>query len=189
MAAAETGGNRTRAESTQSIERATGRSWSEIVADFDAAGAREMRHPEIAKLARRGMPDSLKNPDWWAQAVAIAYEQHVGLRVPGQSSAGTFRVSASRTVELDRDAAIDAFVRAHGERSEHLGHAAGSPRPSRTEKRTFWRFSLEGAGKVEVSATPKDDGRSSLAISHDGLTTPDDIENWRAHWKALLAEL
>ena len=189
MASSESGGNRTRAESIQGIERATGRSWDEIVAEFDAAGAREMRHPEIAKLARRGMPEALKNPDWWAQAVSIAYEQHVGLRVPGQSSTGAYRVSASRTIEVDRDAAIDAFVRAHGERTDHLGHAPSAARPSRTEKRTFWRFSLDGAGKVEVSATPKGDGRSSLTISHDGLTTPDDIENWRAHWKALLAEL
>ena len=182
------GGNRTRAESIPAIERATGREWSAWVALFEAQGARSLGHGEIARIARAAMPDDLQNPDWWAQATAIAYEQHTGLRVPGQSSGGDFRVSVSRTLPLDRDAAIEAWVSAHGERAEHLGHAPGEPRPSRTEKRSFWRFPLDGAGRVEVSATPKGD-KCILGVSHTGLADGDRIEEWRAYWKALLAEL
>ncbi|WP_449281042.1 hypothetical protein [Leucobacter sp.] len=181
-------GNRTRAENVPAIERATGRDWSEWIALFEARGSRSLGHGDIARIARAEMPGELQNPDWWAQATAIAYEQHAGLRVPGQSSAGDFRVSASRTLPLDRDAAIEAWVAAHGQRAEHLGHAPGAPRPSRTEKRSFWRFSLDGAGRVEISATPKGD-KTTLAASHDGLTDGERIEEWRAHWKALLAEL
>jgi hypothetical protein len=182
------GGNRTRAESIPAIERATGRDWSGWIDLFEAQRAGSLAHGEIARIARAAMPDELQNPDWWAQATAIAYEQHAGLRVPGQSSAGDFRVSASRTLPLDRDAAIETWVAAHAQRAEHLGHAPGAPRPSRTEKRSFWRFSLDGAGRVEISATPKGD-RTTLAVSHDGLADGERIEEWRAHWKALLAEL
>ena len=189
MNAGSAAGNRTRGESIAGIERATGRSWDEWMALFDGERSRELPHPEIARIARAAMPDALKNPDWWAQATAIAFEQQVGLRVPGQSSTGTFRVSASRTLPVDRDAAIAAWVTAHGELAEHLGHASGVPRPSRTEKRSFWRFPLEGAGKVEVSATPKDETRVTLAVSHDGIPEQDSIEEWRAHWKGLLAAL
>lgn len=62
-------------------------------------------------------------------------------------------------------------------------------RRSRTDKRTFYRFTLEDAGRVEVSATPnaKDPGKTTLAVSHEGLAEESAIEPWRAHWKALLA--
>ena len=183
-------GNQTRGERIPAIERATNRPWNEWVAYFDSHGARTLDHPAIAKLARPEMPADLDSPDWWAQGVAIAYEQYVGLRVPGQSSTGTFRVSASRTLPVDRDAALDLWLAAHDEASEHLGHAASDHRSSRTDKRSFRRFSLDGAGKVEVAATEgKDPAKTILSVSQDGLPDGERIENWRAHWKALLKAL
>lgn len=182
-------GNRTRAESVAAIERASGRSWEAWVALFEAQQAKALPHAEIAKIARAALPDSLANPDWWAQGTAIAYEQHAGLRVPGQGSDGFFRVSASRTLPIDRDAAIDAWVAAYGAAAEHRGVVVLKPRRSRTDKRSFWRFDLDGAGRVEVAATPKDDTRITFAVNHDGMTSGEEIEQWRAHWKALIAAL
>lgn len=182
-------GNQTRAESISGIERASGRAWDAWVELFEAQNAAKLSHPEIAKIARQAMPDTLANPDWWAQGTAIAYEQHAGLRVPGQSSDGFFRVSASRTMPLDRDAAIQAWVAAHGEAAEHRGCEVQKPRSSRTEKRSFWRFDLEGAGRIEVSAAPKGDDKVTLGVNHEGMTSGEEIEEWRAYWKSLLASL
>ncbi|QIM15805.1 hypothetical protein G7067_04245 [Leucobacter insecticola] len=188
--------NQTRPESVPGIERATGRSWADWVEIFEAQGARELPHSKIAIIARAAVPDTVKNPDWWAQGIAIAYEQHTGLRVPGQSSTGSFRVSASRTLFGDRDALITAWAAAADPLTEHLGYAAGEPRRSRTEKRTFWRRDIEGAGRVEVAASvkPGDNANDSgtkiiVAVSQDGLPDGDNIEEWRAHWKSLLATL
>lgn len=184
-------GNLTKGERIPAIERATKRSWAEWVELLEKRGAATLGHAEIARITREFMPDDLKNPDWWAQGTAIAYEQHAGLRVPGQSSTGTFRVGASRTLPLDRDAAIDTWVAGPGRLAEHLGHEVSGARTSRTEKRSFYRFNLAGAGRVEVSATPnaKDPAKVSLAVSHEGLPDAGAIEAWRAHWKAQLAEL
>ncbi|MBP1326924.1 hypothetical protein JOF28_002156 [Leucobacter exalbidus] len=179
----------TRAESIPAIERMSGRDWASWLELFAAAEALTAGHTQIARIARAALPDSVQNPDWWAQAVAIAFEQHSGLRVPGQGSDGLFRVSASRTLPLDRDAAIAAWVAAHGAAAQQLDHAVLNPRQSRTDKRSFWRFDLENGGRVEVSATPKGDDKVTLAVSHDGLPTGEAIEGWRAHWKALLAQL
>lgn len=189
MTSATPAGNQTRAESVSAIERASGRSWDAWVKLFEAQNAAKLPHAEIAKIAGAALPDSLANPDWWAQGTAIAYEQHAGLRVPGQSSDGFFRVSASRTMALDRDAAITAWVAVHGEASEHRGRAVQKPRSSRTAKRSFWRFDLEGAGRVEVSATPKADDKVTLGVNHEGMTSGEEIEEWRAYWKSLLAAL
>lgn len=186
-----TSGNRTRSENIPAIERATGRSWADWVALFEAEGAAKLGHAEIARLARAAMPSELKNPDWWAQGTAIAYEQHAGLRVPGQASNGSFRVSASRTMSMGRDDAVEAWAAGPGAATEHLGSTVSKPRRSRTEKRSFFRFELEDAGRVEFAAAPnaKDPAKVILAVSHEGLPDADGIERWRAHWKALLAEL
>lgn len=181
--------NKTRAESIPGIERATGRSWADWVEIFESQGARTLPHPKIAIIARAAVPETLANPDWWAQGIAIAYEQHAGLRVPGQSSTGTFRVSASRTLTADRDDIIEAWAAANDHRTEHLGHPGGEPRRSRTDKRTFWRLDLEGAGRVEVAASQKTEDKIIIALSQDGLPDGERIEEWRAHWKSLLAEL
>lgn len=182
-------GNQTRGERVPAIERATGRPWDEWLAVFTAHGARSLSHTEIAGLALSTMPPGVANEEWWAQGVAIAFEQHVGLRVPGQSSTGSFRVSASRTLTLDRDAALESWATAYGAVAHHLGHTVTDRRSSRTDKRSFWRFNLAGAGKVEVAATPKGEGKTTLAISQDGLPDGEQIEQWRAHWKAQLAAL
>ena len=183
-----TAGNETKATSISAIERASERSWADWVTLFETEGAAQLTHPEIARIALAALPEQLQNPHWWAQGVAIAFEQHVGLRVPGQSSTGDFRVSASRTMSCDRDEAIARWI-ARFAGSTHLGHEAQSVRQSRTEKRTFWRATLDGAGKLEVAAGAKPDGRSLVAISHSGLPGADVIEVWRAHWKACLGEL
>ena len=218
-AAASSASNQTKAENVPAIERASNRSWIDWLALFDAAGAAKLPHPEIARIARAAMPDTLKNPDWWAQGTAIAFEQHVGIRVPGQSSTGEFRVSASRTMSCDRDESIARWIARFASHT-HLGHEAESVRQSRTEKRTFWRASLvppasamassatndpaaddsaaadsvmadpaTAAHKLEVAAEAKPDGRSLVAISHTGLPGADAIEQWRSHWKACLGEL
>lgn len=90
------------------ITKATNRPWDDWVAALDAAGAREMNHGDIAKQALKLMPEPVEQKGWWAQGVAIAYEQHAGLRIPGQSSDGDFRTSTTKTYADDKDAALQA---------------------------------------------------------------------------------
>lgn len=170
------------------LERVSGLSWAEWVAAFEAAGARSLAHPEIAKIALEIMPEGVKNPGWWAQGAAIGYEYEVGIRVPGQSSTGSFRVNASRTMPGDRDAAIEAWAAAYGD-ADQLGHEVRDQRTSRTEKRTFWRATLEGAGKLDVAASAKGEGKVLIALQHLDLEDDLRLAEWKAHWKALLADL
>ena len=76
------------------IETATKTPWQDWCAGLDAAGAAELDHNAIVKLTRSLKPIS----GWWAQGVAVAYEQHIGPRKPGQTSDGLFSVSVSRTI-------------------------------------------------------------------------------------------
>lgn len=184
----------TKPSNVAAIERSTGRDWNTWFDMLSQSGAAAREHADIARLAREAMPETVTNPDWWAQGVAIAFEQQAGLRVPGQSSTGSFRVSASRTVELDRDAAIEAWALLVGSAPSFREHECGEPRRSKTPKRSFWRVDVTGAGRVEVAATPKAGSaehseRSILAVNHEGLPDAESVETWRAHWKALLAKI
>lgn len=74
------------------ITKGTAQSWKEWLAFLEAINAHSMPHDEIARRVRETGDAS----GWWAQTIAVAYEQHIGRRVPGQASDGTFQVSRSQ---------------------------------------------------------------------------------------------
>lgn len=100
----------TKGSNIPAIERATGRSWADWVALIDAAGGRELPHPDIARVTHGVLDGVIDSSGWWAQGVAIAYEQHIGRRLPGQSPDGTFQASASRTLPDDPLAARARWI-------------------------------------------------------------------------------
>lgn len=180
-----------RAQNTDAIAAATGREWADWLAALDAASASEASHAEIAEMAVGLMPESLENPGWWAQGVAVAYEQHHGLRMPGQRSDGTFHASASRTLPVPADEAMHAWRRLVEERGTYDGAAAAAaPSTSETAKRLHWRVRLDDGTRAAVSAEPVGDGdRARLAVQHERLGSPADVDRWKQFWKGLLAEL
>lgn len=178
------------ASNTSSIAASTGRSWEEWVSLLDARSARLLDHTAIARLALEIMPAEAPNQEWWAQGVAVAYEQHAGLRLPGQSCAGDFRASASRTLATDRDGAVAAWrERVGGLDVFRDVPLDGEPTESRTEKWSYWRARLADGSRITVNATDKQPGKAVLSVEHAGLSSAEDGEQWRSHWKALLKEL
>lgn len=94
----------TRAMHLDGVGDATGRTWDQWRTVLDGWNAAALAHAQIA----RRLQDDEGIAHWWAQTITVAYEQHIGRRVPGQSSDGTFQTSASRTVAADLD---DVFAR------------------------------------------------------------------------------
>lgn len=180
-----------RMQNTAAIAAATGRDWDDWVAALDAAGAGERTHAAIAELAISLMPESLENSGWWAQGVAIGYEQHHGLRVPGQRSDGTFHASASRTLPGPAAEAMQAWRRLVDARADFDGASAEAPpTTSETAKRLHWRVRLDDGTRAGVSVEPVGDGdRARLAMQHERLGSPADVDRWKQFWKGLLAEL
>lgn len=178
--------NATRGANIPALERASNVTWADWLELFAGANAASLSHAEIAAIALTRMPTALENPEWWAQMATIAFEQHAGIRRPGQSADGTYRVSASRTITGDRDTAIERWAELALD-TNFLGAERSEPRRSRTDKRTFWRSNLTGLGKLEVAAAAKDETKIIVTISHEGLPAESDVERWRAFWKEQLA--
>lgn len=175
---------------TAGIASATGRPWEAWVDLLDVAGAREMNHTQIARLTLEHMPDSVERAEWWAQGTAIAYEQHTGLRVPGQTCDGDFQTSASRTVPGDMDQALAAWRGLVDGREEFGGVPLDGPATSSsTEKWRYWRVPLADGTRVSVNISAKPGGKASVGVNHTKLDSAEAIEFWRPLWKQLLAQL
>jgi hypothetical protein len=73
----------TKPENTNAIEKATDKSWTQWVKELDAMGARELSHKDLALKLYNQLDGQLENHGWWAQGITVAYEQHIGKRIPG----------------------------------------------------------------------------------------------------------
>lgn len=179
----------TSAKNTEPFERATNRPWGEWVALLDAAGARALPHPEIVPLVLAQIDvDSLYNANWWAQGLTIAYEQHIGRRIPGQRGDGTFAGSISKTYPGSLDDALAAWQAIVAGRTEFIGlRVAGEPASSATEKWRYWRCGLEDGSKVNVTVNAVGPGKSRIAVEHTKLTSPEAIAASKQWWRELLA--
>ncbi|GAA1484267.1 hypothetical protein [Brachybacterium fresconis] len=169
------------------IETATGASLQSWVERIDGADGRVLDHAAIARL----LPERWDITEWWAQGVTVAYEQIIGRRVVGQSSAGDFAASASRTVVGDMDRvrdAWDAFLTPR--RREELG--LQEPSLTATDTWRYWRAAVADGSRLSVSITVKDhrDGsaRSTVGIEHKGIGTTAGRDAWKDTWKAVLTD-
>jgi hypothetical protein len=179
-----------RKHSTAAIERTTKRAWARWVSILDDAEAAALPHPEIVGIAYDNMPAGVENPGWWAQGVAVAYEQDRGLRRPGESRKGEFQASISKTYPGDMDAALRAWVDLVAGRDSFGGvPVQDEPSTSSTERWRYWRAALTDGSRIAVTISAKPGGKSSLGIGHTKLGSPEEVERWKAIWREMLGEL
>jgi hypothetical protein len=170
--------------SAEAIEEGTGRPSDEWVAFFDSIGAAGLTHQEIVARA-----SDLGAAPWWRQMVTVAYEQHIGRRLPGQAPDGTFTMNASRTRAGSLDDSLDRWNQVVGGRKDHAGVAVTQgPEVTSSDAWRYWRCQLANGSPVVVNFSDKAAGRSVVAVQHERLDTPEAVDGWRLFWKAVLAE-
>lgn len=168
------------------IERATDRSWDSWLAFMDAVGAKDLSHKDIAQKAYNELEDTMDQAGWWAQSIAVAYEHHIGRRVPGQRSDGTFQLSVSRSTSLGIEELMAKwadFAAGNGAVRDLL---AEEPRVSGTERRMTWRSKATDGSAVVVTSEPKKNGTASIVATQMGLATPEANDAARERWVGVL---
>lgn len=166
----------------QAIERATNRSWDDWLTFMQRIGAEDLDHHTIATHLLTELRGMVDNIGWWAQATAVAYEQHVGRRVPGQQPDGTFRISLSRSTTMGMSDLMQAWT-AFADTDPDVGSlTVAPPRVSGTEKRITWRTKGQEQSTVTVISEPKKNGTAALIIQHGGLPSPDAANDARQTW-------
>jgi hypothetical protein len=175
-----------KAISDEAIENGTSRSWPDWLAVLQSFNAEDLSHKEIA--ARLQADGELSG--WWAQMLTVAFEQHIGRRVPGQDCSGSFSVAVSKTLPGTMDSALQRWQsRMHGVRGLSDVVLTRGPDTSQTEKWRYWRCGLADGSRVNVNIYQKSADKASLGIQHEKLESEAQVEHWRAFWKARVKDL
>lgn len=159
---------------------ATGKPRGEWHALLDDEGAASWEHPEIATwLQREHHVDG-----WWAQGIAIGYEQARGLRIPGQQSGGLFAASASRTLEGSAREVLDHAIATLSDlvdvRPASVSHEAKHPSA---------RWALRDGTSLRALVSPAPVGtvhRVRLVLTREKMPEPSGLEAAKAQLVAML---
>lgn len=179
----------TKPSNLESIEHATGKKWSEWVAWLESFGADELPHPRIAEHVNEELQGKVENAGWWAQGITVAYEQHIGRRVPGQQNDGTFELTVTKTLAGTKEDVFALWNEAYGMAKEFNGQAVGAVRTSITPVRSYWRCSLAGGSALSVAVEQKGPARAMASITHTKLGSSEEKDKWRTYWKEIIAKL
>ena len=186
------------------VARATGRDWDEWLNFLDALDAREMTHREIVCLvAGKG---GLSN-GWWQQMVTVGYEQARGLRIVGQTADASYQIGVQKTLPIPRDLAWGLLVAGPG-RDIWLGEAGplelrkgekyrttegvwGEVRtlaPGQRVRLTWSHPDLSKPSTLQVTLVPSGE-KTSVRFHQERLSSPDERERMRHHWREVLRKL
>jgi len=172
------------------IEKATDTSWAEWLEFLEGINAKDSPHKEIAERVYAKLKSTNANNEsngWWAQGIAVAYEQYVGRRQPGQRSDGMYGFSVTKTMSGTMDEAMQTWLRFAEGRLEFSDVAiAKSPTTSQTDKRRHWGCGLADGTSVSVDASPKTFDKALLAITHEKLSSQKAADHWKIYWKSVL---
>lgn len=190
--------------SSASLEKHTGKNWDRWIAILHRAGAAHWSHREIADHLR----DRHGLGMWWQQGIAMGYEIVIGKRVEGRNLKGEFSISVSRTFPLKRERLWHLLTSADGlalwlkpmseleispgvffERQDGI---FGQIRTLKTGERIrlVWQDGeMSKKSTVQLFLIARKNGKSVLALSHDGLVDGRLRAPLRAMWKQALDEL
>ncbi|MFV0392529.1 MAG: hypothetical protein ACK5KP_11730 [Paludibacteraceae bacterium] len=175
----------TKPSNIKSLETGTGKSWEEWLFFLENIQAKDLPHDEIAKKVNEHGANA-----WWSQGVTVAYEQHIGRRLPGQTCDGDFQVTVSKTISGNVDDVLAKWIVSVEGITQFDGvKITREPAISQTEKWRYWRCGLEDQSTISVNIQNKSGiGKSSLSINHNKIQRFEDLERWRAFWKAFCIE-
>lgn len=164
--------------SDKAVGEATGMSWNEWCDVLDAWHGDVKNHSAIVAYVQ----ETFGIDGWWAQTVAVGYERITGLRLKYQRPDGTFNANKTRTVTVDA-AALRAMLLNEDDRRDLFPGVDTELRSKPTSKVVRLRI---GPGTAQVSLEEVDDGRTRIAVAHEGLPHAGDVEVWKDYWSGWL---
>ncbi len=168
--------------SSDAVKAKTGRGWTDWLKILDQAGAKKMKHPEMATY----LHEKLGLSGWWAQMVTVGYEQARGLRVAHQTLKG-FEISRSKTIAVPTKMLFDAFKN-DKTRFRWLPEKGVSIRKATPYKsmRVTWP---DGKTLLSVNFYPKGEGKSQIVVQHLKLASAKEAKQKQSYWSKALDKL
>lgn len=179
----------TKPSNTIRIEEATHRSWDVWVSLLDKAGARDLEHRRIADIVFHELDGVIDSAGWWAQAVTVAYEQHIGRRMPGQRNDGSYEVSVTKLIPGSKANVFALWREAYDHATEFDGVPIANIRTSSTPIRSYWRCDFADGSRFSISVEQRTPAKAMIAATHTKLNANETKDQWQRFWKAALEKL
>lgn len=164
--------------SDEAVAKATGKGWSHWISLLDKKKATEMTHKEIAKFLheKKGLSG------WWAQMVAVGYEQQRAMRVAHQQPEG-FEISKSKTLPISPMKAFKAWNDLKA-RDSWLGEdiTVRKATPAKSMRITW----SDGKTNVDVNFYDKGEDKCQVSIQHTRLSSAAQAERMKKYWAGKL---
>lgn len=160
----------------------TGRTYAEWFALLDEWGGTKRSHSEIAQM----LVDEHGVGGWWAQGIAVQYEQARGMRAPGQRWDGSFAATAAKTIAASVGRVHHAFADASA-RGQWLPDMNLRVRTSRPGKSL--RADCDDGSRIEVTFVAQSAVKCQVRVEHQRLPDAAAVPTAKEFWRARLAVL
>ena len=167
------------AVSDTALAKATGHAWSYWYERLNDDQADQLTHKEI--VAR--LMDDYGVASWWAQTLAVRYEQSINRRVVGQSSSGDFFASASITISGSIDDALSWWLEKNNGVTSYNDQKVVTSSTTQTEKWRYWRAVLSDGSKVVVAIHQKTPTAAQVSLQHEKLSSSESVAEWHQYWR------
>ena len=172
--------------STDKILAATGMAFAEWATLLDAEGARALSHKQIADLIFATGNSS----GWWAQTITVAYEQHIGRRLPGQRADGRFSASILRALPVSAAEAFVAWRALIADETDIAGlKCKGEPTTSETASGLNWRCRTEDGSWATGNFLDAAPNKCRASVGHEGLAEAGYVALVKDYWGGKLEGL
>ena len=165
------------------VRRGTGRERAEWFVLLDDWGGAPRPYGEIAAWLR----DEHGLSAWWAQKLAVEYQQARGTRPPGIRPDGTFEVTGSKAIAAAHERVYEAIVDPASREAWIPGvalHERGA-KPY-VQVRFDWG---DAGGRVTLSLEATSPDGTSVAVQHSRLPDQTSAEAAKAAWRNRLTAL
>jgi hypothetical protein len=162
---------------------ASGKNWKEWFSELKKMVAEKMPHKQIAVKLEKQYGISV----WWAQSIAVRFEQEIGRRIPGETCEGTHQANLSKTVSGSAGKIfsrwIDDFSYKPSLNGKRIKKEATT---SSTKKWYYWREKLEDGSAISISFSQKEKDKTIIQVNHDQLLDEEEKFAWKNFWKKTL---
>jgi hypothetical protein len=165
------------------VKERTGKTWPEWFKILDEAGAKKMKHQDIAAYLKTEQ----KVGPWWCQMIAVPYEHERGLREQLQKCDGEFAASGSRTLSVPISKSYGSWTN-EKLRQRWLPNAKIEITTTTKNKslRAKWNG---GASRLSVNFYAKGTGKCQVAVDHMKLSSSKECAKMKTYWFEALNRL
>ena len=168
--------------SSSAVKAKTGKDWKAWFKLLDKEKANKLLNKEIATL----LYEKHKLSGWWAQMVAVGYEQAKGLRVQNQKHDGDFSVDISKVIDAPLKE-LYGWIADDTKRKKWLKGKI-EVRKANTDKSIRANFN-GGTANLTFMFYAKPANKAQVVITESKLEGAKQVEESRTFWKEAINKL